>query len=29
VASVDGKKLTIDCEKAGRKMVLEGFVERG
>jgi DNA helicase-2/ATP-dependent DNA helicase PcrA len=29
VASVDGNKLTIDFEKAGRKMVLEGFVERG
>lgn len=29
VASVDGNKLTIDFEKAGRKMVLENFVERG
>ena len=29
VASVDGNKLTIDFEKAGRKMVLETFVERG
>ena len=28
VASVDGNKLTIDFEKAGRKMVLENFVER-
>ncbi|MEX0628565.1 MAG: DUF3553 domain-containing protein, partial [Cucumibacter sp.] len=29
VASVDGNKLTIDFENAGRKRVLEGFVKRG
>jgi DNA helicase-2/ATP-dependent DNA helicase PcrA len=29
VATVDGNKLTIDFDKAGRKMVLEGFVTRG
>ena len=28
VASVDGAKLTIDFDKAGRKLVLESFVER-
>ncbi|MBM3608175.1 MAG: DUF3553 domain-containing protein, partial [Alphaproteobacteria bacterium] len=28
VASVDGNKLTIDFDRAGRKMVLESFVER-
>jgi DNA helicase-2/ATP-dependent DNA helicase PcrA len=28
IASVDGNKLTIDFDKAGRKMVLESFVER-
>jgi DNA helicase-2/ATP-dependent DNA helicase PcrA len=28
VASVDGNKLTIDFDKAGRKMVLDSFVER-
>jgi DNA helicase-2/ATP-dependent DNA helicase PcrA len=27
VAAVDGNKLTIDFDKAGRKMVLEGFVQ--
>jgi DNA helicase-2/ATP-dependent DNA helicase PcrA len=29
VANVDGNKLTVDFDKAGRKMVLESFVERG
>jgi DNA helicase-2/ATP-dependent DNA helicase PcrA len=29
VASVDGNKLQVDFDKAGRKMVLERFVERG
>ena len=28
VASVDGNKLTVDFDKAGRKMVLESFVEK-
>jgi DNA helicase-2/ATP-dependent DNA helicase PcrA len=28
VASVDGSKLTIDFDKAGRKLVLDSFVER-
>lgn len=28
VASIDGNKLTIDFDKAGRKMVLDSFVER-
>jgi DNA helicase-2/ATP-dependent DNA helicase PcrA len=28
VAAVDGNKLTVDFDKAGRKMVLESFVER-
>ncbi len=28
VAAVDGNKLTIDFDKAGRKMVLESFVQR-
>ncbi|GGH27371.1 DNA helicase [Alsobacter metallidurans] len=28
VAAVDGNKLTIDFDKAGRKMVLDGFVQR-
>jgi DNA helicase-2/ATP-dependent DNA helicase PcrA len=28
VANVDGNKLTVDFDKAGRKMVLESFVER-
>jgi DNA helicase-2/ATP-dependent DNA helicase PcrA len=27
VAAVDGNKLTVDFDKAGRKMVLEGYVE--
>ena len=27
VVSVDGNKLTIDFDKAGRKMVLESFVK--
>jgi DNA helicase-2/ATP-dependent DNA helicase PcrA len=29
IASVDGNKLTIDFDKAGRKMVLDSFIERG
>ncbi len=29
VASVDGNKLSIDFDKAGRKMVLDGFVQAG
>ena len=29
VASVDGNKLTVDFDKAGRKMVLESFVQPG
>ncbi|PWB80474.1 MAG: ATP-dependent DNA helicase [Methylocystaceae bacterium] len=29
VANIDGNKLTVDFDKAGRKMVLESFVERG
>ena len=29
VAGVDGNKLTIDFDKAGRKMVLDSFVQRG
>ena len=28
VASIDGNKLTIDFDKAGRKMVLDSFVEK-
>ncbi len=28
IAEIDGNKLTVDFEKAGRKRVLEGFVER-
>ena len=28
VAGVDGNKLTVDFDKAGRKMVLDSFVER-
>ena len=28
VSAVDGNKLTIDFDKAGRKMVLETFVAR-
>jgi DNA helicase-2/ATP-dependent DNA helicase PcrA len=28
VAAVDGNKLTVDFDKAGRKRVLDGFVER-
>jgi DNA helicase-2/ATP-dependent DNA helicase PcrA len=28
VADIDGNKLTVDFDKAGRKMVLESFVER-
>ncbi|OKL45387.1 ATP-dependent helicase [Pseudovibrio exalbescens] len=28
IASVEGNKLTVDFEKAGRKKVLDGFVER-
>jgi len=29
VANVDGSKLTVDFDKAGRKMVLESFLEKG
>ncbi|MFO1126717.1 MAG: DUF3553 domain-containing protein [Methylocystis sp.] len=29
VAAVDGNKLTVDFDKAGRKMVMESFVEAG
>jgi DNA helicase-2/ATP-dependent DNA helicase PcrA len=29
VAAVDGNKLTVDFDKAGRKMVLDSFVQRG
>ena len=29
VASADGNKLTVDFDKAGRKLVLESFVEAG
>jgi DNA helicase-2/ATP-dependent DNA helicase PcrA len=29
VAEVDGNKLTVDFDKAGRKMVLESFVQAG
>jgi DNA helicase-2/ATP-dependent DNA helicase PcrA len=29
VATVDGNKLTVDFDKAGRKMVLESFVQAG
>ncbi len=29
VAAVDGNKLTVDFDKAGRKMVLESFVQAG
>jgi len=29
VATVDGNKLTVDFYKAGRKMVLESFVQAG
>ena len=28
VAAVDGNKLTVEFDKAGRKMVLDSFVER-
>ena len=28
VASIDGNKLTVDFEKAGRKKVVDTFVER-
>ncbi len=28
VAAVDGDKLTVDFDKAGRKLVLKSFVER-
>ena len=27
VSAIDGNKLTVDFDKAGRKMVLESFVE--
>ena len=29
VAAIDGNKLTVDFDKAGRKMVLDSFVQRG
>jgi DNA helicase-2/ATP-dependent DNA helicase PcrA len=29
VALVDGNKLTVDFDKAGRKMVLESFLQAG
>ncbi|MBY0251058.1 MAG: DUF3553 domain-containing protein, partial [Methylobacterium organophilum] len=29
VAAVDGNKLTVDFDKAGRKMVLDSFVQAG
>ena len=29
VAEVDGNKLTVDFDKAGRKRVVDSFVERG
>jgi len=29
VAAVDGNKLTVDFDKAGRKMVLDSFVQPG
>jgi DNA helicase-2/ATP-dependent DNA helicase PcrA len=29
VAAVDGNKLTVDFDKAGRKMVLSSFVQAG
>ncbi|MGH6830080.1 MAG: DUF3553 domain-containing protein, partial [Methylocella sp.] len=29
VATVDGNKLTVDFDKAGRKMVVESFVQAG
>ena len=29
VAQVDGNKLTVDFDKAGRKMVLESFLQAG
>jgi DNA helicase-2/ATP-dependent DNA helicase PcrA len=28
IAAIDGNKLTVDFDKAGRKMVLDSFVER-
>jgi DNA helicase II / ATP-dependent DNA helicase PcrA len=28
VAAVDGNKLTVDFDKAGRKMVLDSFMRR-
>jgi DNA helicase-2/ATP-dependent DNA helicase PcrA len=28
VAAVEGNKLTVDFDRAGRKMVLDSFVER-
>jgi len=28
VAGIDGNKLTVDFDKAGRKMVLESFVSK-
>lgn len=29
IAEVDGNKLTVDFDKAGRKKVVDSFVERG
>ncbi|WP_425249378.1 DUF3553 domain-containing protein [Enterobacter hormaechei] len=29
VAGIDGNKLTVDFDKAGRKMVLDSFVQPG
>jgi DNA helicase-2/ATP-dependent DNA helicase PcrA len=29
VIAIDGNKLTVDFDKAGRKMVLDSFVQRG
>ena len=29
VAAVDGNKITVDFDKAGRKMVLESFLKAG
>ncbi|MCZ8260541.1 MAG: DUF3553 domain-containing protein, partial [Beijerinckiaceae bacterium] len=29
VAEVDGNKLTVDFDKAGRKMVIDSFVQAG
>ena len=29
IAGVDGNKLTVDFDKAGRKMVLDSFIQAG